>query len=79
MNKKVAISYKGKHFIIQDEPEEFDYVLEYIDVDAIIASDRLLENHISDCIYYGIPAYTGKDKVLHERIDKIKKSYEQPN
>lgn len=69
--KKVAISYKGKHFIIcdKDTVDEFDIILNYIDVEKVIKEN--LESHVADCAYYGIPAYLGDDVELQARILKI--------
>lgn len=72
--KKVAVDYKGKYFIIQDEDtldDEYDFVLKYIDVDYIIGDG--LKDHIADCVYYGIPPYIGKDGELNRRIKKLEK------
>ena len=71
--KKVAVSYKGKHFVIQDEDtlDDMDTIDPYIDVDFII--EKALPAHVADCIYYGIPAYVGADKELKERIEKLEK------
>lgn len=69
----IAVDYKGKHFTIQDELDEegFDIEDPYVDVEKIIADDKLLTQHIQDCNYYGIPPYLGKDKDLIERIKNI--------
>lgn len=74
-SKKVAIDYKGKHFIIQDHIDEdgFDIEDPFVDVEKIIASDAVLTEHIVACNYYGIPPYLGKDKVLLDKIDKLEK------
>lgn len=70
--KKIALDYKGKHFILADENQGEDEVLnEYVDCEKIINSDKLLEEYIEDCIYYGIPTYLGEDKKLKKRIKKI--------
>lgn len=73
--KKIAIDYKGKHFIIQDEIDEdcFDIEDPYVDVERIIGDDKLLLQHIQDCNYYGIPSYIGSDKDLKKRIAKLEK------
>ena len=67
--KKVAESYKGKHFVIVDEDMSDGFIDPYIDVERVIADN--LEGHVSDCRYYGIPAYLGKDQSLHKRIGAI--------
>lgn len=71
--KKIAIGYKGKHFIIADEDraDEFDELDPYVDVDKVIAEQ--LGNHVADCRYYGIPAYIGADDELKRRIAEIDK------
>lgn len=75
--KKVAVDYKGKHFIIQDEDAlyEGDITDPYVDVDGVI--EHNLEEHVDACLYYGIPAYIGSDKKLKERIAGIEKSYNE--
>lgn len=82
-NQKVAVDYKGKHFILMDEGETTpeDFVIKYIDIDRLLTDECLL-THVLDCNYYGIPAYIGKDKELSDRIKKIEDSidkYEQNN
>lgn len=69
--KKVAIDYKGKHFIIQDEDmiHEMDTINPYVDAEKVIAEN--LESHVADCMYYGIPAYIGKDTELKQKIQEI--------
>ena len=75
--EKVAISYKGKHFIIQDKDRTsaFDYLDPYVDVEKVIKEQ--LEAHVADCRYYGIPPYIGDDKELKERIEKIEKEFDE--
>lgn len=72
---KVAVDYKGKHFIITDENmlEDLDIINVYVDVETIIKNSLVL--HVMDCIYYGIPAYIGKDEKLRKKIDEIYKKY----
>ena len=57
------IDYKGKATIIQDKDrlDEFDFV-----VGEITHEDAIKEalTRRKDSIYYGIPAYVGKDKEL---------------
>lgn len=69
--KKVAVDYKGKHFVIQDEDTlgDFDSIDPYVDVEKVIAEQ--LYNHVADCRYYGIPAYHGKDEELKKKIAEI--------
>lgn len=71
--KKVAVSYKGKHFVVQDEDtlDSYDEIDPYVDIEKVIAS--ALESHVWDCLYYGIPAYIGKDKKLHKMIGRIER------
>ena len=70
----VAVDYKGKHFILTDKNcvTDFDYVDEYVDVEKTIKNN--LENHVRDCIYYGIPAYIGENKELKEKIARTTNS-----
>ena len=37
-------------------------------------TDEFLKEHVDTCVYYGIPAYIGKDAALNERIDKLLES-----
>lgn len=69
--KKVAVDYKSKHFVIQDEDMlgDFDGIDPYVDVDKVI--EHHLFAHVSDCRYYGIPAYHGKDEELKKKIAEI--------
>ena len=69
--KKVAVDYKGKHFIITDEDmvSEFDGIDHYVDVEKVIEHNLL--SYVSDCRYYGIPSYHGKDEELKKKIAEI--------
>lgn len=73
--RKVAVDYKGKHFIITDNDYvcDFEILDPYIDIAHVISCDETLTKHVEDCIYYGIPAYYGKDKELKKRINNIYK------
>lgn len=71
MKQKVAVDYKGKHFIIHDKDkvdDDFDYVIPYIDLDKVN-----LEEYVHNCIYYGIPFYVGDDKEFTHKIAEIAK------
>lgn len=74
-----AVNYKGKHFILQDNDTitDEDDVLDWIDIDIIITENWVLKKHVTDCLYYGIPAYIGKDKELTKRIDYIIEEYDK--
>lgn len=76
MKQFYLVDYKGKHFIIQDELEdsmdELAFPKETITEDEI--TDKFLIRHVSFCIYFGIPAYLGKDKKLKVRIKRLEKS-----
>ena len=76
---KVAVDYKGKHFVIQDEDtlDDFDILDEFVDVEKIVNSPTLLASHVYQCIYYGIPAYLGKDETLRANIKIIEKQYHE--
>lgn len=71
--KIVAVDYKGKHFILCDEDciDDMDILDENIAIQHEI--DHNLENHVSDCHYYGIPAYIGNDSRLKEKILDIER------
>lgn len=73
--KKIAVDYKGKYFIIQDEDtlDDMDFVVPYMDVEYVLTKG--LKTHVAECIYYGIPAYIGSDKELKEKIEKLEKEY----
>jgi recombinational DNA repair protein RecR len=72
------IDYKGKYFILQDEvDEESGMDIEIGQINTI--TDRFLEGHVAQCIYYGIPAYLGNDKELKERVKKLETEYSLRN
>ena len=75
---KVAVDYKGKHFVIQDEDtlDDFDILDEFVDVEKIVNNPTLLKSHVYQCIYYGIPSYLGSDEKLKAQIEVIEKEYE---
>jgi len=65
--------YKGKYFVLDDEPDEmYGY---YDTMEESELTDDFLAEHVDVCMYYGIPPYCGKDKELHERINKLIKAY----
>ena len=58
------VDYKGKHYIIQDKLYDLDYEIGEIEKEKAI--DKIFsEIHISNCKYYGIPAYIGKDEDMN--------------
>lgn len=75
MTKIKAVDYKGKWFTLQDElyEEGFDFERKEIDVDLVI--EKSLKEHVKNCIYYGIPAYIGKDEKLKARIKELEDVY----
>ena len=75
--KKVAVDYKGKHFMIFDEDAvgDFDILDPYVDAEKVIKEH--LKSHVADCIYYGIPAYVGKDEELKKKINQIEEELEE--
>jgi hypothetical protein len=68
--------YKGKHFIIQDELDDDDYDAGEIEKSAVM-DDGWLRTHVENCLYFGIPAYFGKDKELKDRINKLYEEYDK--
>ncbi len=64
-------NYKGKHYVIQDELWEMDYGIDEIEDKEL--TDEFLKSHIEACNYYGIPAYIGKNKKLHKKIERLTK------
>lgn len=62
------IDYKGKYFTWQDEdlltPE--DLVIAELDTSSL--TDEAVYTHVDSCVYYGIPAYTGVDTELNNRV-----------
>lgn len=69
--KIVAMDYKGKWFVLQDAdiPDDFADVRPEINLDWVMGEG--LKEHVENCLYYGIPAYLGKDKELNHRISAI--------
>ncbi len=76
---KYQIDYKEKYFILQDEkPTEDDWMdIEIGTMEDSEITDLFLREHTDTCIYYGIPAYIGKDEDLKGRIDKLYKEYDK--
>ena len=60
-------NYKGKHFVLCDEPDDIYGDIGTIDDKDI--TDMFLENHVEQCLWYGIPEYIGNNKELHKRIE----------
>ena len=69
--KIIADDYKGKWFVLQDSDIDCDFERKEINVDWVLGEG--LREHVENCLYYGIPAYLGKDKELHAKIKKIEK------
>lgn len=69
-----AVDYKGKWFVLCDVPDENDW--ERNDVDTRWILGEGLREHVENCMYYGIPAYIGTDKAVHDRIAAIHKELE---
>jgi hypothetical protein len=62
-------SYKGKWFVLSDEDDSMygsEGTMEYEEL-----TDSFLLIHATNCLYYGIPMYTGVDKELRARCDAI--------
>jgi hypothetical protein len=72
-------NYKGKHFVLSDEPDDLFGDIGTMKTEDI--SEDWLSDHIDDCIYYGIPAYVGGDKELRGRVTELMKTkgYETNN
>ena len=70
--KKLKIDYKGKWFVLQDEVWDDAFETEIGEIDDEDITDEFLEEHIENCMYYGIPEYVGKDENLIKRIYKIR-------
>ena len=69
--KYFLVGYKGKHFVIQDKE---DYLsLTYGTITDKELTEDYLKAHVSNCIYYGIPAYIGSNNILNKRIDNLYK------
>ena len=71
MNQFYLIDYKGKYTIIADNLDEYDMSVGTISRENAI---KEMEHRVPICIYYGIPAYVGKDKeletIMHRYVDK---------
>lgn len=72
------IDYKGKWFVLQDRDIEDKYGMDYVigEVESEDLDYEYLEEHVENCMYYGIPAYVGEDEKLKERIDYLSKRIE---
>lgn len=68
------IDYKGKHFILSDTVDDDDFDVGKMDDEDI--SDEWLMDHVGVCVYFGIPAYIGKNKILRERVENVYKRLE---
>lgn len=69
----IASDYKGKWFVLEDEPgDDFSFERKEINVGWVISEG--LREHVENCNYYGIPAYVGADKELHAKIEAIEKT-----
>ena len=76
--KYQQLDYKGKYFVLQDSEAELDHMDYPIgEMDDKEITDGFLQGHVQNCRYYGIPAYFGKNKDLHRRIDKLHEVYEE--
>jgi hypothetical protein len=62
--------YKGKFTIGVDEYDTWDNQVGEIPRKQFINE---LDWRVADADYYGVPAYYGKDKEIHELIAKIRK------
>lgn len=65
------IDYKGKHFILSDTVDHDDFDIGWITDEDI--TDSWLMDHVGVSVYYGIPAYVGKNKILRERVENVYK------
>jgi hypothetical protein len=66
------VDYKGKYFILQDElDDKYGMDFEIGEMKEEDITDEFLKYHCNNCIYYGIPAYIGKNQELKDRITKI--------
>lgn len=59
------VDYKGKHWIIRDEPESDDFVVRELSKEEVM-EDSFIKKHKELCDYYGVPPYIGKDKDLNK-------------
>lgn len=78
MKEYIMNNYKGKYFMLCDKIDEDDYMgfeIGRMREDEI--TDEFLKEHVDACIYYGIPAYYGKDKKLAKRIERLYKEYDE--
>lgn len=59
--------YKGKHFVLADEEDNFYGSVGFIDEHNIDLT--FLVEHATMCLYYGIPMYTGSNKEFTKRCN----------
>lgn len=71
--KIVAADYKGKWFVLQDEDIEDEFCAIRPEISIEYVTGEGLRDHVENCLYYGIPAYLGNDKELHDKIRQIEK------
>ena len=64
-DKFYLLDYKGKWFVIQDKEDEMFPTYEVVNRQKILQKE-FIEQHKSQCEYYGIPAYIGKDEELNK-------------
>jgi hypothetical protein len=59
-------NYKGKWFVLSDEPDDM-----YGDIGTIDSDEVNLEEHADACLYYGIPMYSGSDKDFNKKCNEV--------
>ena len=66
MKQFLLIDYKGKHYTINDKivNDAYEYQIGKITKEEALDKEFVV-NHKALCIYYGIPAYIGKDKEMN--------------
>lgn len=69
----VATDYKGKWFVLEDKGHEDGYSFPREEINTEWVQGEGLREHVANCLYYGIPAYVGKDAALHARIEKLRR------
>jgi len=59
------VDYKGKYFILQDKDylDDMDLIIGTMSKEGAMEPE-FVEYHKETCLYYGIPAYLGKDQEL---------------
>ena len=71
------VDYKGKYYVIQDRIDPDDWFdIECGEITDEQLTDEFLKGHVAECLYFGIPAYSGDNKELQGRIDTF---YEELN